>query len=1135
MKQGSVVEGATVPVVSAPAGKEANTVATPVTTGQGAQIAQNAQGVTGPQGAASGIVAAPSTATSASGTGEAVTAGTQGVAGAAASGAAATVNVTEASTSMSAESADVSRFLDVVTVSGAVRYAGPYARTPSLKLSSVVTADQMLETTNLDYAELTRLNADGSHEYKTFAPKDVLGGKYDLALQAKDSIRLVTKTVFGGTAVLPNFDKFGDAVVVSGEVARPDVYALTPKMKLSQVVTANQMLLDTNLNYAEIVRMRADGKNEYYTFRPSEVLAGTWDFELSSRDTVKLVKVGYTPEKPDFDHFADAVMVSGPVQFSGLYAWREGMKLSDVQSLAKPLMEINVVYAVINRPMTGGKTQYITFAPREIDSGIFDIGLNARDTIQYYSTNPVQTNVQVQSTQITPAVSAATTTGMATSALPMTTATQGPTSIGAASTTPTATNSPAPNASVLPVSGIGVLSGTTAPAAAASSGLATVSAPGVASAPGVGGGPVQSTGSGTGAGGITTDLGLSLEIVNVTGVIRYAGPYARTPSLKLSSVVTDDQILQDTNLDYAELTRRTADGGWEYTTFSPREVLSGTFDMPLRAQDSIRFVQVGYLPDKPDFDHFGNAYALVGTVRHTGLYSIRKSTMLSSVISADQIISNTDIYYAEIERWVTGGRTEYMTFSPKAVLVGLQDIRIFPRDIIRLVPAGDNGATYDFSRYPDTVIVKGTVRYPGRYAWYDGIQLSKILSGSDLLIDTDSGYAEIHRRSAESDTILSFTPSDIVQGKNDIVLQPRDTIIFYPKSFNKPVTVSGEVADPKVIPYYDSMELSAVLRSVTPTADFSTLKASVTRIGGGSFDVYLDDYLRSQSGQKVVLQPGDSIALKKLLLDEHLPMVTVHGALKSPQSVEFKEGMKLSDAIAAAGGYDSYAYPVGLVLIRKSAAESQQKQVDRLIAQLDAATAAGAAIPTSTSTGLSSADAVVANLQIELAIQKARLGSLKQMYKDGFGRISLDIPNTLEALASSPANVPLERDDIIYVPKTPTYVLVSGEVADQNIVAYRDGMTVRQALSESGWLSGEADMAHAYILRASGRLTSTEGKGFLFFRPTIMDYTLNPGDTVIVPSRTTKISVGWGYVKDIVDITYKLLMSVLSTKTILGW
>jgi protein involved in polysaccharide export with SLBB domain len=140
----------------------------------------------------------------------------------------------------------------------------------------------------------------------------------------------------------------------------------------------------------------------------------------------------------------------------------------------------------------------------------------------------------------------------------------------------------------------------------------------------------------------------------------------------------------------------------------------------------------------------------------------------------------------------------------------------------------------------------------------------------------------------------------------------------------------------------------------------------------------------------------------------------------------------------------------------------------------------------------------------------------------------------VEELKASGANVVLERDDMIFVPTTPTYVLVSGEVSDQNVVAYREGITVKQAIAESGWLTASADLPNAYIVRASGRLDSTEGKGFLFFRPNILKYRLNPGDTVVVPTKSVKVSVGWSYAKDSFAIIGTILTSALTTKTLLG-
>jgi polysaccharide export outer membrane protein len=145
-----------------------------------------------------------------------------------------------------------------------------------------------LEATSLEYAELTRLKADGTQEFLTFAPMDVFTGNFDLALRARDSIRLVAKTGFKGAEAVADLDKFADLVQLTGRIARPEIIAYRKGLKLSQVLTSDQILLDTNLNYAEILRVRADGKNEYLTFRPADVAAKTFDLDLGPRDVIRI-------------------------------------------------------------------------------------------------------------------------------------------------------------------------------------------------------------------------------------------------------------------------------------------------------------------------------------------------------------------------------------------------------------------------------------------------------------------------------------------------------------------------------------------------------------------------------------------------------------------------------------------------------------------------------------------------------------------------------------------------------------------------------------------------------------------------------------------------------------------------------
>ena len=631
---------------------------------------------------------------------------------------------------------DLGRFLEIVAVSGSVRYVGPYARTPSLRLSSVVTADQILEETNLDYAELTRLKADGSYEYLTFVPKDILEGKFDLALRARDSIRFVKKTVFGGALAAANVEKFADLVQLTGQIARPEIFALGSGLKLSKLLTKDQILLDTNQNYAEILRLKADGKNEYFTFRPSEVLDGTWDFDLGARDIVRFVKVGYATEAPDLDRFVDAVQLSGPVQFAGLYTWRDGMKLSALLALAKPSIQTNQVYAEIVRPLGGSKFEYLTFAPREIAAGTFDIALKARDAVKLYTTAPAV--ITKQGAEVTAEPTTATPTPAATAA------------------------APAPAATA-----VLAIPATPAPMAVASP--ATQAAAPVAS---------SNLGDQT-----PTDLGRFLEIVAVSGSVRYTGPYARTPSLRLSSVVTADQILEETNLDYAELTRLKADGSYEYATFAPKDVLEGKFNLALRARDSIRFVKktaFGGTLVTADVEKFSDLVQLTGQVARPEVFAFKPGMKLSQLLTKDQILLDTNLNYAEILRLKTDGKNEYLTFRPSEVLSGAWDFDLGQRDSIRLVKVGYSAATQDFDRFIDAVQLSGPVQFAGLYAWRDGMKLTSLLALAKPSLQTNQVYAEIVRPlGGNKFEYLTFAPREVAAGTFNIILKARDAVKLY--------------------------------------------------------------------------------------------------------------------------------------------------------------------------------------------------------------------------------------------------------------------------------------------------------------------------------------------------------------------
>ncbi|HEY9054652.1 MAG TPA: SLBB domain-containing protein, partial [Rectinemataceae bacterium] len=389
--------------------------------------------------------------------------------------------------------ADFDRFGDTVVLSGPVKYPGFYLFKEGMTLSSLMEKNALLLDASPYYAEIVSRDRAGKETYSVFSPEEVLSGARSVALSRLDRVRFYKR---GEAAAGHDFNRYPAVVQLSGKAARPELYALKSGMKLSDILVKDQILLDTNLNYAEMTRLKPDGKDETFAFRPADVLSGAWDLALGPKDKIDLKAVGYSPAKPDFDRFSNAVRVVGPLRFPGLYAWNRGMKLSELLGLALPALDANRVYAEIERPRGGSTVEYLSFALREIESGVDDIVLEARDTVRLFSVLPPATVPEV----VAPAA-------------------------------------PVP-ATLIPAPAAADVAATPAASPAAPAAETAKVAPVPAA-------PIQ-------AAKIEPK---SADVVLVEGAVRYEGPYARRPGLKLSSIIKADQLLDSASLDYAELTR----------------------------------------------------------------------------------------------------------------------------------------------------------------------------------------------------------------------------------------------------------------------------------------------------------------------------------------------------------------------------------------------------------------------------------------------------------------------------------------------------------------------------------------------------------------------------------------------------
>ena len=208
---------------------------------------------------------------------------------------------------------------NAIKVTGYVKYPGiyPIETTPTLKIA--IEKVELLIDTNLYYAEIVRKEEGKPPVYMTFSPQDVLDGKYDLKLNPLDTIRFYK---FGDVKSV-DFNKFKDSIVLKGAIKYPGVYAYKPNMKLSDVFDSKQLLIDTNLYYAEIVRK--EEKNNTYTykvinFKPQDILNKEKDIKLKPMDVVY-----FYPDK-----IYAPIKISGKIDEPKLIPYYEHITLLDV-------------------------------------------------------------------------------------------------------------------------------------------------------------------------------------------------------------------------------------------------------------------------------------------------------------------------------------------------------------------------------------------------------------------------------------------------------------------------------------------------------------------------------------------------------------------------------------------------------------------------------------------------------------------------------------------------------------------------------------------------------------------------------------------------------------------------------------
>ena len=419
------------------------------------------------------------------------------------------------------------------------------------------------------------------------------------------------------------------------------------------------------------------------------------------------------------------------------------------------------------------------------------------------------------------------------------------------------------------------------------------------------------------------------------------------------------------------------------------------------------------------------------------------------------------------------------------------------------------------SKVMNSVSLLGNVERPGEYEWRKGLTLGDLIhSPDDLLPTTDLTYGLIRRKLENgSIKVISFAPAELFnqESKQSLFLEKQDAVFFFSnktprtdllngilddlrrqsnsKNYTPVVNVSGLVRFPGEYPLVEGMNLSELLDASGGLLDAAyTLSAEITRLSVNGEQqatvqhLNLDnlDDLNFTSSFKI--SPYDHLYVKKVPYWTENLTVTLSGEFIFPGTYQILRGETVSQLVARAGGLSDQAFSGGAVFSRENLRETEEKQKERLISQLESDLA------TATLSSTNAEESVQARSAAQSMLSKLR-------NQESQGRLVIDLDKILEAESSS--DIFVKDGDILFVPSLPYAVSVAGEVQFPSSHLFDEKLDVKDYIYKSGGYSQNADEARTFVVKANGSVLTSKGNAWFGKGSAIQ--TISAGDVIVVP------------------------------------
>lgn len=487
-------------------------------------------------------------------------------------------------------------------------------------------------------------------------------------------------------------------------------------------------------------------------------------------------------------------------------------------------------------------------------------------------------------------------------------------------------------------------------------------------------------------------------------------------------------------------------------------ILNGRLAGNIRLQDN-DVIQVG---------PYDCLVGITGNVKRTMFYEMRKNESIATLIKYAG--GFTGDAYTKAVRLIRQNGERYSVFNVNEF------------DFASFQVADGDAVTVDgmLNRFENMVEIKGAVFRPAQYQLGGSITTVKSLieAAEGVTEDAFTAHAVMHRLKA--DRSLEVIPVDVQGILNgtvaDIPLQNED-VLFIPTDADlrqeRTLTITGYVMSPGTYQFADNTTIEDLIIEAGGLRDQASLarvdvsrrildpkSTKKTNEISKTFTFSLKDGLVIDGDRSFVLEPYDVVHVRRSPAFHTARNIIITGEVNYEGSHTLaNKNMRLSDALAMAGGVTENAYLRGARLVRRLTEEERVRMRSTLDAVRSILTDRGDSI-------------------------SWRKMDLENNYPVG---IRLD-----EALAhpGSDADIILREGDQIFVPEYNGIVKVSGDVMFPNTVFYESGKNYKYYVNQSGGFGNRAKKSKTFIVYQNG----TIGLPSQGAKP-------EPGCEIVVPSK----------------------------------